>query len=236
MPGCSVKRYQDDTVVKSGRRVHLDERDALELAARLRLPVPRVHEFKQTADAEISIRMDFVEGRTLEEMWPDMSMEEKQAICQQLQGILQTMRSIQSGTGTIGSCSGGIVRDCRRISEYTSGPLSDEGSFNNSVCDLNKNTPKTIRSALARRLRTDHRIVFTHGDLTQHNIIVKDNKIVGLVDWEYAGWYPEYWEYVKFFERYSKNKDWKDYATRIFPQTYDDELVDFQAIARWQLP
>jgi len=180
--------------------------------------------------------MDFIEGRTLEEVWPDISVEEKQDICQQLQGILKAMRSFQPETGTIGSCSGGKVRDCRRISEYISGPFPDEEAFNNAFFDLVTTTPTTIRTALARRLRTDHRVVFTHGDLTQHNIIIRNNKIVGLIDWEYAGWYPEYWEYVKFFERHSKNKDWKDYAKYIFPQSYDDELVDFQAIARWQLP
>lgn len=86
------------------------------------------------------------------------------------------------------------------------------------------------------QLRSNHRIVFTHGDLTQHNIIVKDNKIVGLLDWEYAGWYPEYWEYVNFFERQSRNRDWKDYARDIFPRIYDHELVVHQAMSRWQLP
>jgi len=92
------------------------------------------------------------------------------------------MRSIRPESGTIGSCSGGIVRDCRRISEYTGSPFSDEGSFNDFFFDLFAATPTAIRTALARRLRIDHCIVFTHGDLTQHNIVIKDNKIVGLID------------------------------------------------------
>jgi len=82
MPGCSVKKYHGDIVSKSGRRVHLDERDALNLAARLRLPVPRVHGTLQTPYGEVTILMDFIEGHTLEETWPDMSTEEKQDICQ----------------------------------------------------------------------------------------------------------------------------------------------------------
>jgi len=98
-----------------------------------------------------------------------------------------------------------MVRDCRRISGYTSGPFSDEESYNNSFFDLVATTPTTMRTALARRLHTDCRIVFTYSDVTQQDIIIKDNKVVGLVDWEYAGWYPEYWEYVKFFERFPKN-------------------------------
>ena len=37
-------------------------------------------------------------------------------------------------------------------------------------------------------------IVFTHGDLGPQNIMVENGHISGIVDWEQAGWYPEYWE------------------------------------------
>ena len=70
----------------------------------------------------------------------------------------------------------------------------------------------------AVHLRGGHRIVFTHGDLAPRNITVQDGKIVGVVYWEDAGWYPEYWEYVKFFQRSSTSEgDWRDYADEIFP-------------------
>ncbi|OSD00714.1 kinase-like protein [Trametes coccinea BRFM310] len=41
-----------------------------------------------------------------------------------------------------------------------------------------------------------HRIVFTHADLHPGNILVKDGRLAGIIDWERAGWYPEYWEYT----------------------------------------
>jgi len=62
-----------------------------------------------------------------------------------------------------------------------------------------------IRSSL----REDHGIVMTHGDLNPRNIMitwesdqgslrtVKDIKVSGILGWESAGWYPEYWEFVK---------------------------------------
>jgi Ser/Thr protein kinase RdoA (MazF antagonist) len=75
--------------------------------------------------------------------------------------------------------------------------------------------------------------VFSHRDLTPRNILVHEGKISGLVDWEDSGWYPEYWEYVKFFQR-PADKGWKDYAEDIFPEYYHDELVDFTAISKWQ--
>jgi hypothetical protein len=60
--------------------------------------------------------------------------------------------------------------------------------------------------------------------------MVHDNKLAGLLDWEFAGWYPEYWDYVKFFERFAPDQDWKNYAHDIFPQTYEDELIDYIAL------
>jgi aminoglycoside phosphotransferase len=41
-----------------------------------------------------------------------------------------------------------------------------------------------------------HRIVFTHGDLEHHNIMVKGGRITGFLDWEASGWYPDYWEFT----------------------------------------
>ncbi|KAK1912775.1 hypothetical protein P3342_004711 [Pyrenophora teres f. teres] len=38
--------------------------------------------------------------------------------------------------------------------------------------------------------------VFTHGDLHSTNIIASGDKVVGIVDWETAGWYPAYWKYT----------------------------------------
>ncbi|KAJ3837705.1 hypothetical protein F5878DRAFT_621697 [Lentinula raphanica] len=29
------------------------------------------------------------------------------------------------------------------------------------------------------------------------NILVKGNRVTGLIDWECAGWFPAHWEYIK---------------------------------------
>lgn len=44
--------------------------------------------------------------------------------------------------------------------------------------------------------------VFNHGDLSQHNVLVDPTslKITAIIDWEYAGFFPEYFEGA-FYER-----------------------------------
>ncbi|KAF2188828.1 kinase-like protein [Zopfia rhizophila CBS 207.26] len=237
MPGCTVKRHPDNTVTKKGRRINLDEQSALYLATELHLPAPRVHQAQEDSlDGEACIRMDFIAGERLDLVWPSMTTAEKDEICQQLRDILTQMRSVPWTNGLIGSCSGGKVRDCRQFTDYSGGPFLDETSFNSFYLDLVETIPDPIRDALSKQLRDDHRILFSHGDLAQHNILIKDGRITGLLDWEYAGWYPEHWDYIKFFERPCKHRDWKNRAREIFPQSYDDELASHQAIVRWQRP
>ncbi|KAI8996290.1 kinase-like domain-containing protein [Trametes punicea] len=50
-----------------------------------------------------------------------------------------------------------------------------------------------------------HCICFTHADLHPGNILVKDGRLSGIIDWEHAGWYPEYWEYT-MIEYHMMNK------------------------------
>jgi hypothetical protein len=34
-------------------------------------------------------------------------------------------------------------------------------------------------------------------------------RIVGIVDWEEAGWYPEYWEYCKLLYEIEYTQEWR---------------------------
>ncbi|KAK2794369.1 hypothetical protein FQN52_008728 [Onygenales sp. PD_12] len=54
----------------------------------------------------------------------------------------------------------------------------------------------------------DYRSRFTHADLCPRNILVRDGKVCAIIDWEFAGWYPEYWEYTKAHYGQIKMPDW----------------------------
>lgn len=38
--------------------------------------------------------------------------------------------------------------------------------------------------------------VFTHGDLNPANSLISGDRVVGIIDWGFSGWYPNYWEYT----------------------------------------
>jgi len=144
------------------------------------------------------------------------------------------MRSMEAPRDLISACDGTEIRDSRVYFTYHAPACRDEHAFNEYLLSsLEAPTPPLVRGALSRGLRTDHRIVLSHCDLAPRNIIVQEVKITGLVDWEDSGWYPEYWEYVKFFQRPSTH-DWKRYAEHIFPEFYHDELIQHVAMSRWQ--
>jgi hypothetical protein len=52
--------------------------------------------------------------------------------------------------------------------------------------------------------------VFSHGDLSSLNILVKGEAITGIIDWETAGWWPSYWEYTSAQQVNPRNSFWDD--------------------------
>ena len=70
-------------------------------------------------------------------------------------------------------------------------------------------------------LPRSNRSVFTHGDIAPRNIMVDDeNKITGILDWEYAGWYPDYWEYAQIM-RPAFYGSFQDLMDKTAPQRWD---------------
>lgn len=222
--------------MKKAKGLYLGEADALRIAEAAGLPVPHVYSAGMSDDVEF-IEMDFIPGQTLEQVWNDMTAEQKGDIAKQLRGILIAMRSIPPPSQMIVSCDGTGVWETRKYRTYDAPPCLDEQAFNEYLLSgLTFKTPPAVRDAFAEKLRTNHRVVLSHCDLAPRNIIVRDGKVVALIDWADAGWYPEYWEYVKFFQRNFPRDDFWCYASEIFPELYPHELVDYIALLTWQLP
>jgi len=66
--------------------------------------------------------------------------------------------------------------------------------------------------------------VFTHGDLSSLNILVRGDKITGIIDWETAGWYPSYWEYTTASQVSSMNYFWREIDKFLDPMHEELEM------------
>lgn len=231
-----VVLYPNKTVVKSGKRINVGEAVALRVAEEAGIPVPHVYETWTTPDGENHIRMDYFPGQSLDKLWPDMPDEQKQDIARQLRDIVDRMRSVKPPANLIGACDGEEIRDSRPYLTYHAPACQNEEGFNEFLLSsLLNRTPSVLREALSRRFKTNHRIVLSHCDLAPRNIMVDEGKIKALIDWEYSGWYPEYWEFVEFFVTPSGH-DWTSQVGNIFSEVYHDELVDFLALTQYKRP
>ena len=234
--GCTYERH-GDFFIKAGPRVEAAEVAALKMIQeRLHISVPRMHGHHISSNT-VTITMDFVDGETLWDIWQNLSTDQKSNIASQLRAIVDAMRSLKADLSMIGSCDGGQALDLRVYDTYRGGPFTNEEAFNNwLMAGTLDATPSNLLQEFRKRLRKDHRIVLTHGDFAQQNIIVKNGKVVALVDWQCAGWFPEYWDFIKFFARPARSKDWYQYANEIFSESYFDELFLYQFLSRYQQP
>lgn len=148
--------------------------------------------------------MTRIPGVTLHSRWPSMSVSQKKSVCSKLDAMLSDLHGLHWTPGTpLGSLIAPYT--CKDTRQYvrTGGPIYSEAEFN----DFLLRTPlKRISSSYLRwlrsRLRDDHHIVLSHGDLNPKNIILLDEQddsmsVSGIIDWEMGGWYPEYWDSLK---------------------------------------
>ncbi|KAI0899541.1 hypothetical protein F4806DRAFT_505856 [Annulohypoxylon nitens] len=111
------------------------------------------------------------------------------------------------------------VNDSRIRGGQKMGPFTDEASFSRLL---------RYPEDPARR---GHKIVFTHADLNPRNILVDQTiqsdgsigwSVTGIVDWEFAGFYPEYWDCTKsMFEGFRWSKRYNNMIQGVFSELAD---------------
>ena len=105
-----------------------------------------------------------------------------------------------AGAGWIGSCSIGPAYDHRINNMTTCGPFASVGEFHDYLFAPVRRCPRReLASKYRSQLPDMHGISFAHADLSWENILVdiSTGKVNGILGWEMAGFWPDWWEYRK---------------------------------------
>lgn len=209
--GRRLVRVWEHFVVKFGTGVvPIEAENMLFVKKSTTIPIPKVFAIYQSQGDEKRrtpyIVMEYVLGTSLLALWSGLSTDEKAAIATQLRTYFDQLRQLQH-PGYFGNIAGGPPLDdvfnAPLGSKEVNGPFATEDELLDCVFRVylaeagERMAPKVeyYRRVLPSILRGSGAPVFTHDDFQRKNIIVRPDGKAVMVDWEFAGWYPSYWEY-----------------------------------------
>jgi aminoglycoside phosphotransferase len=182
---------QSDNRIRKSIRAHLSdlksEKEILEIVrANISIPVPQVYDYYKSAEFEHLI-LERLPGVTLEEAWPTLEAQEKKRITDEVVALLGEIRKLHSPYIKAALLHRKPLQsDIRDVAE-----LNQErfGEF------LNNEHISTYVAARTNCLRSLPNVL-THGDLDWSNILIANKKVSGIINWEYSGYFPAYWEWA----------------------------------------
>ncbi|GKZ79768.1 hypothetical protein AnigIFM56816_003974 [Aspergillus niger] len=185
------------------------------------IPVPTVIESWEEREHTL-ILMRRIPGEPLSNVWSKLTTEEKERIAKQTAGYLQQLRTLQSDKI---QCLGGrpvfsnFLFKNKGSNEVPRGPFaSDDELWAEMERGLNEKIPEAARVRLRQCMPSAMPYTFTHGDLTNVNIMVENGELTGIVDWETAGYFPVWWEYVcTSVPDSEEDREWKTLLRRYMP-------------------
>lgn len=192
------------------------------IAANTTIPVPKVHHIHYKNGKVVAIIMDYIPGKRLDEAWDSLDSHQKLSIANELRSYMNQLRTLKGDY--IGAIDHGKAI-IGQIASIEGGPFDSEQQFNEFILgDIVKSAPDILRHYAKYALMENHDIVFTHSDFSPRNILVDGGRVTAILDWEYAGWYPEYWEYIQAFRQLKPMPDWPNYLTRILPLRFESRI------------
>ncbi|PWY72209.1 kinase-like protein [Aspergillus sclerotioniger CBS 115572] len=148
------------------------------------------------------ILMKRIPGESLRELWPRLSLKEKESIAKQTADYISQLRGLQNqkiqGVGGRPIYSSLLFPYKRADNPFPPhGPFSsDDELWADMGLGITNNHPKSMNEDLRRVMPPGRPYTFTHCNLAIENIMVEDGKVTGILDWECSGYYPVWWEYV----------------------------------------
>lgn len=245
-PRGACVRISKHLVVKSDRFVDLTEAATMKfIADNTSVPVPKVW-CSFVRNGRTYIVMERIQGDCISSGWDDRSKESKGKLLAQLRLLVEQVRLLQPLPGTgVESCTGGSLFDSRMPRpDRRFGPFKTIQEFHlwlrDSLRPFEVEKPqgvthqdwKDARDMAARQDGPWPRPVFTHADLNPSNILVRGDDIVGIIDWEFSGWYPHYWEYTSAWCTQILATEWQGLLGS-FLEPFPEELKMERIRQRW---
>lgn len=210
----SVLMLTNDLCVKYGSRLDVVEAQTiLFIAKHTKIPVPKIY-FAFTHKGCTYIMMERIHGQPAVWGWVHRSEASKRKVLDCLKNMVLEMRNLVPQSNAVCSINGGSLYDPRLLSMTRRfGPFKNVREFHDHL--RNGIQPHSSHSDEFKQLTSLHAKEwgapkFTHGDLSSLNILVRDDNVVGIIDWETAGWFPPYWEYTTACQVNPQNTFWRD--------------------------
>lgn len=145
------------------------------------VPVPEVLYFGIEGDRSFLI-LKRVHGLTLRDAWEGLSDQQKDSIVDEVATFCRDLASLTAER--LQSVQGGPV-----VEPY----LAHSGQDLLEPLSISESEAYFYRADLQPNPTIGDRFHFYHPDLGPGNIIIKDQKVSGIIDWEAAGFYPHFW-------------------------------------------
>ncbi|TFK99641.1 kinase-like domain-containing protein [Pterulicium gracile] len=237
--GYSAQRLTYGSVLKTRSTQWLSiEAKALEMVRKYTtIPVPRTLDYWQDSDGGHLIIEYIGDGELLQQVWKQLTHSQRRKVCRTLRDYVQQLRELvpRPSKESVSSPNDGAFIDFRISTEKMHGPFPTVADFHDWRLDQfvafgQLHAPTALRLGQLRQMMNDtHPIVFTHGDISPWNVLVKvdgledeDITVVALLDWEQAGWRPRYWEAVKFM--HGKHGEWEELGWEEIFGGYEQEM------------
>lgn len=209
--------------LKYGAYIHSNEANALQIVEKhTTINAPRLINFTQ--DKENSyILMTKVQGVPMDTVFWRMTYEERQQVAKKLGECISQLRRIPNkNKKALCDTEGGPLTDHRLEYMDRWGPYDSKIQFLDDLTSgLQSYREKPPISYLYEK---DHEVVFTHSDLSLSNLFVERGQLSGIIDWEHAGFKPEYWEYTRaVWSDMGDARLASDYSLA-YNKSYQDEL------------
>ncbi|KAG5290134.1 phosphotransferase enzyme family protein [Histoplasma ohiense] len=224
-------------IVKFGPCVVVEEAVCLRMLRKTlpeKVPVPEVYGWR-VEEGRVFIYMELIHGETLHDRWDHLNDQGKISICAQLKEIVAVLRQLEPDPSDsfIGSITRRLLLDYVFQAMPSTGPFKTVKEFNDWFSALpQQQLPDSLKYKDPYRefLPDDGTIRFTHGDLHRGNIIVSRTdppRVMAVIDWTHAGWYPDYWEYCKALYTSDYNGEWRNTWIPRFLEQYPKEFAVF---------